>query len=74
MEAELSLSKAAHILHRHIIRLAQSLLAGDSEDVWRQLSHRLQRFARKTKRRKAPSTLRQLEQLVPPNQPQATAA
>ena len=73
-EAELSLIKAAHILHRHIIRLAQSLTTGDPQDVLRQLSQRLHRFGRKTKRRKSPSTLRQLQQLVPAIQPQAAAA
>jgi hypothetical protein len=74
-EAELSLIKAAHIVHRHAIRLAQSLAAaGDLEGVLRQLSQRLQRFGGKTKRRKTPSTLRQLERLIPPSQPQAAAA
>jgi hypothetical protein len=74
LEAELSLIKAAHIMRRHVIRLAQSLTAGDLPGVLRQLSQRLQRFAGKTKRRKTPSTLRQLERLIPPGQPQATAA
>jgi hypothetical protein len=67
-EAELSLIKAAHIWRRHVHRLAQCLTAGDLEGVLRQLSQRLQRFGSKTKRRKRPSTLRQLEQLIPPAQ------
>ncbi|MBM4459915.1 MAG: hypothetical protein FJ011_19500 [Chloroflexi bacterium] len=75
-EAELSLIKAAHIWRRHVHRLAQCLTAGDPstgsgqalEDVLRQLSRRLQRFGGKTKRRKRPSTLRQLAQLIPPAQ------
>jgi hypothetical protein len=74
LAAELSLIKAAHILRRHVIRLAQSLAAGDLSGGLRQLSQRLQRFAAKTKRGKTPSTLRQLEHHVPPGQPQATAA
>jgi hypothetical protein len=74
LESELSLTKAAHILHRHIIRLAQSLITNDLPAILQQLSQRLQRFAGKTKRRKTPSTLRQLERLVPPGQPQAIAA
>jgi len=67
-EAELSLIKAAHIMRRHVTRLAQSLATGDLPAVLRQLSQRLQRFAGKTKRCKTPSTLRQLEQLTPPGQ------
>ena len=75
LEAELSLIKAAHIMRRHVTRLAQRLAAGDLQGVYlRQLSQRLQRFAGKTKRRKTPSTLRQLEQLIPPGPLQATAA
>lgn len=74
LEAELSLIKAAHIMRRHVTRLAQRLAAGDLPGVLRQLSQRLQRFAGKTKRRKTPSTLRQLEHLIPPGPLQATAA
>jgi len=74
-EAELSLIKAAHILHRHIIRLAQSLSTPDTlQDVLCQLNQRLQRFGGKTKRRKTPSTLRQLERLVPLSQLQPAGA
>jgi len=73
-EAELSLIKAAHIMRRHVTRLAQSLATGDLPAVLRQLSQRLQRFAGKTKRCKTPSTLRQLEQLTPPGQLPAPAA
>jgi hypothetical protein len=74
-EAELSLIKAAHIVRRHIVHLAQSLAAAnDLEDILCQLHQRLQRFGGKTKRRKTPSTLRQLERLIPPGQPQETAA
>lgn len=71
-EAELSLIKAAQIFRRHILRLTQALALDDAladlEACVRQLSQRLQRFGSKTKRRKRPSTLRQLEQLVPPSQ------
>lgn len=73
-EAELSLIKAAHIMRRHVIRMAQSLAAGNLQDNLHQLSQRLQRFGGKTKRRKTPSTLRYLERLVLPGQPQVAAA
>lgn len=69
VEAELSLIKAAHIFRRHILRLAQSLLAVEVlKALLQQVSQRLQRFGNKSKRRKKPSTFRQLEQLVPPSQ------
>lgn len=71
-EAELSLVKAAQIFRRHVLRLMQALAMDDALDALealvRQLSQRLQRFGNKTKRRKRPSTLRQLEQLIPPSQ------
>jgi hypothetical protein len=67
VEAELSLIKAAHVFRRHAGRLAQSLAKlANLEFVLRQLSQRLQRFGVKTKRRKTPSTCRQLEKLLPP--------
>jgi len=79
-EAELSLIKAAHIFRRHVLRLAQSLsVQAVLVQNLQQLSQRLLRFGGKTKRRKTPSTCRQLERLIPPEgvafQPQpATAA
>ncbi|MBM4341660.1 MAG: IS4 family transposase [Deltaproteobacteria bacterium] len=72
--AELSLVKATHILRRHVLRIAQRLAAGDLEGALTELDQRLQRLGGKTKRRKTPSTLRQLERLVPPNQLQPAGA
>jgi hypothetical protein len=59
---ELSLSKAFHVLRRHIPRLTEAIAAG-----WTQVAERLHklqrdllRFARKDKRKKSPSTFQRL--------------